>query len=1231
MQKNHRWVMVVGFVVLFFLTFSGPSQAQVLYGSLTGNVTDPSGAAMPGATVQALDVAKGVAQQTTTDSAGGYNFPALLPGIYKITVSATSFASFETTDVRIEANNVRRVDVQLRVATATEKVVVSGAPPELQTDRADVHTDLRASQIEDIPIMSTAGRNFQTLLKIVPGAGQLNEANSDAGNPARSINANVNGFSSQTNITRIDGVPAVYSWLPANTAYISPAEGIAEVNIVTNSMDAEQGNAGGAMMNVITKSGSNNLHGSVFLDHTDSSLKAKNYFDSPVQGTTTFQTLPNNLYVFNQFGGSVGGPIKRDKLFFFADYQGTTRNTFARPLKTVLNPKSIFLNGAGDADFSGALPAVGALVPQVGAALNPDGSAPKVAFVNCDTTPAAGCLYDPLTGNADGTGRTQNGGANTMIVNNVVPAVFVDPAAKAMLGKIDPTGFQNSNFASGGVQAANNYLRQGPVTMNQKTGDAKINYLPNSKTTLFGRYSIMDTLYSDPAALGDALGGAIGGGQLGTAPTRVQNIGLGGTYTFSPNTVVDVNLGYLRQNLAAQYDLDLARGNVGAALGIPNTDQCGFLCQGTPSFQTSNWNNLGNDNTGNPFHFWDNAYIGNGNLSMIKGRHDLRFGMEHGRYQINHFQPQGGSFQTARGTFSFTGNMTVINPGACNAKTTVCEPGPNYANSAAQFILGVPTEVGEAVQNTIPLGIRWRTWSAYARDRFQITPKLTMTFGARWEFYPFAALAHGGVSVFDPSTGFVLVGGQGSTPITDNVRVGNGQILPRLGIAYRLTSKTVIRAGYGMSSDSNNWRFFRNNYPNTTLSDIKGSSAFTPGATLTTLNLGVLAAKYPLSSSGQPLAAGLPIITKPNTNLGRLPLPTGVGFGGDTVPFDFRRGFVHSYNLTVQRDIHGFETSVGYVGNRGVRMLTNYNLNAAPAGGGNAGTLLYGTTAVANGNPVTGPGNSNTINCACPFQSTSYNSLQATVNKDFHNGSAIGLVYTWSRAMDWEDNEELNSLMWPYPAYWLRNKSVAGFDRTHNFAFYGNYELPFGRDHRLAQHGVAEKIAGGWHLNWVLNRLSGSPFSLSSDGTSVNAPGNSQTATQTGPLNYVGGKAGWVLSGTTWTLKCTTPACYYFDPTSFAVTTGVQFGNTGRNLVRGPGFFNVDMSIFRDFRITERIKFELKGTAFGLTNTPHFGNPNANISGSNFGAITSTVNLGGSDATGTGGERQIMVGAKFTF
>src|SRR5262249_10490284 len=199
------------------------------------------------------------------------------------------------------------------------------------------------------------------------------------------------------------------------------------------------------------------------------------------------------------------------------------------------------------------------------------------------------------------------------------------------------------------------------------------------------------------------------------------------------------------------------------------------------------------------------------------------FGFEHTRSGINHFQPQGGTFQNPRGAFRFNGGVTSLAGG----------PAANKANSLADFLLGLPVEVGKAVQNSNPNSLRFRTVSAYARDRWQINQKLTVSYGLRWEYYPFATADHGGVKVFDPSTGNVLIGGFGNTPTNDGVDVGHGQFLPRLGIAYRLDSKTVIRLGYGMSADSNNWRFFRNNYPATTNSDLVAHNPFAPASSLT--------------------------------------------------------------------------------------------------------------------------------------------------------------------------------------------------------------------------------------------------------------------------------------------------------------------------------------------------------------------------------------------------------------
>jgi hypothetical protein len=1144
-----------------------PAAAQVLYGSLTGTVTDPSGAALPNAAVQALNTGTGTTRNTTTDDHGGYLFTNLMPGTYTVMVTASGFAKYRQESITLMANQERRVDVAMVLSQTTTHVEVVATAAALQTDRTDTNTQIEAAELANLPMMSSAGRNFGALYKFVPGFSLVTEGiSSDGGNPQRTMTGNVNGNSYQLNNVKIDGVSNSYIWLPFNSAYVPPTEGIESVSIVTNSPDAEIGNVAGASVNVITKSGTNTFHGSAFEDHTDRDLKAENLFQTV--GTHKPQ------YIFNQYGASIGGPIRKNKIFFFGDWEGLKRRQAASPTKTVINPAGIF-DASGNANLASGI---------------------------TNTTTCAGCVYDPSTGNADGTARLQFPG-------NIIPAARIDSASKIILGRISTGGFLNDV----GAGATNNYLAGGSTQMNRNTGDSKVSWVPNDNTTIFGRYSISQATLIDPPVLGLAMGGASGGGQVGTAPSRIQNVGLGGTYTISPNLLFDANAGYTRQNLGATYAPDLNLGQFGInTLHIPGTNGNTYLAGGTPAFIVNGWNSMGNSDTGNPFQFRDNQYLYNLNLGWTKSSHSLRFGFENGRDGMNHFQPQGGSFQTPRGSFRFIGNVTALKGGAAETLT----------NSMAQFLLGLPDEVGKAVQNSVPNSLRWQTYSMYARDAWQISSRLTFTYGVRWEFYPMATADHGGVKLFDIQTNQVLIGGYGSTPLDDGVNVGHGQFLPRGGIAYRLGEKMVIRAGYAMNADNNNWRFFRNNYPATTNSDVTpsgGGGGYQPAASLT----GEILAPYP------GLTAGIPIVAVPNISSGAIPLPSNVA-PGNVIPFNFRRGYIHSYNLTLQREFGGFVAEAGYVGTRGIRMLTNQNINASYPGGGNAGRALYAQI----GN------NGNDVNCLCPDQNTYYDALQSKLTWRSKSGDQIGAVYTFSKAINQDDDEEAGgnyggfittgNVLWPNPAYMYRNKALAGYDRPQNLQLYGIYGLPFGKNKKWANEGMLAKAAGGWQVNWVLSTYSGPPLTLAYSGA-INAPGDQQTADQWGPIDILG-NAG-ATSGTGTTCAPTNLSCHYFNPSAFAPvpTNQIRFGTTGRNIIRGPGLFNLDTSVFRDFSIRENIKLQIRAEMFGTTNTPHLAAPGLDPTNTaTFGVITSTLNTAGRGSS-TGGERQSWFTAKVTF
>jgi hypothetical protein len=682
----------------------------------------------------------------------------------------------------------------------------------------------------------------------------------------------------------------------------------------------------------------------------------------------------------------------------------------------------------------------------------------------------------------------------------------------------------------------------------------------------------------------------------------------------SPAVQFDLNFGFTRQRLGAEQDSDLDLGNYGLdVLKIPGTNGADRMSQGTPAFLfgpsgQNYWNAIGNSITGNPFQFRDNQYVSNANVSWIAGSHTLRFGIENTRSGLNHFQPQGGSFQTARGAFRFSGDVTSLNGG----------PSSNKANTLAQFLLGFPDEVGKAVQNSNPNSLRFKTWSFYVKDRWQINQKLTLNYGLRWEYYPFATSDNGGVRLFDPSTGNVLIGGHGNTPLDCGVDVGSGQWLPRFGFAYRVIPRIVIRGGYGMSADNNNWRFLRNNYPATTNSDVLGSTSFYPVGSLT----GETLHPYP------GLQAGIPAVKIPDVSSGVIPLPDNIN-PGNTIPFNFRRGYIHSYNFTVQTEIAGVMMEAAYVGTRGIRMLTSENINAAPIGGGNAGRLLNSIYHRSWGD----------VNALAPDANSYYDSMQIKLTRKLTGSSTIGLTYTLSKAINSDDNEEANGtitekggyLFWPYPEYRNRNKALASYDRTHNMTIYGIYELPFGANKRWAQRGKLKTIGEGWQVNWMLQRASGTPLTLFGSSSSINAPGNEQTVDKVAPIHILGNSG--PIPGSGVTCAATDISCHYFDPTSFrTVPNGeMRFGNTGRNILRGPGFFNLDASLFRNFKINEKTTFQFRMEVFGVTNTPHLGNPGTDITDpSTFGVITSTLNLAGR-GSGLGGERQVWFAGKLLF
>ena len=1137
----NRWTLLSICFAVALVVLCPTADAQVLYGSLTGNVTDPTSAAVPGARVEVLNVDTGVSREGETDGRGAYLFSNLQTGTYKVTVTAKGFQQTIENNVLLNSNETRRLDFRVQISQSNQTIEVTADAAILQTDKSDVHQVVSSLEIEQLPYNGGEGKNFQSLLYLVPGAGipASREANSEAGNPQRAQTLFMNGVSSTGNSTKLDGATVAYPWLPVNIAYVPPTEAIEMVNITTNSFDAEQGAAGGAAVNVVIKSGTNELHGVAFELNQNNDMTAVNYFS---------HTQPLNKNIFNQYGFAVGGPIYipkivhgKNKLFFFVDYQGVKRRLYAASTNLTL---------------------------------------PTQAMRTGDFSATGVTIYNPLTGAANGSGRTP-------FQDNKIPASMIDPASATLAGLLPALTRPNS--------FTNNYDAYGGTTYNRDNWDFKVNYDPTDKIMVWGRYSISPMDILAPLVLGKAGGDAFNGGNPGHAGGRVQSAASGFTYTLSPTLLIDGNVGYTRQNIGANGDPQ--DGLFGLdVLKIPGTNGVGPNYFGIPGFQVTGVANIGNTSTGSPFQFRDNQYTTSINVSKIHGAHNLRFGFEYDKYALNHFQPQGGTFGTARGTFGFDGTLTALLGGSPVNFNGV------PANSWAQFLLGYPSRLGKITQFQNPNALRFSNWGLYARDQWQISRNLTINYGLRWEYYPIFSHDNYGAVRFDPGTKNILIGGEGGVPWDTGASASKKNFAPRIGLAYRLGSRTVIRSGYGITVDPDNMRNQRNAFPSVINQDFTTNAyqfVQTPGVAQASLRTGIPAATYPDITVGT-------ITPSPNPSSSTYLPTTNIAA---SFPKYMNRGYIQSWNLFVQREFTPSLTAeVGYVGTHAVHQMMGVNINGAAPGTGNQGRQLY-------------PYLTTDFNVYEPFGNLTYHALQTDVKKRFGGGSLIGAAYTFSKAIDnYNGDNGDGTLFRAYPVSFALDKQLAGFDRTHVFQLYHVYQLPFGHGQKYLTHGLISQIVGGFQIGGTLSRFSGLPFTIGSN-TSVNAPGQGQTAEQINSIvRILGGHD---------------PNTPYFDGTAFTGNFPVgHLGSSGRDILRGPGFFNMDENVSRTFAFKDgKIRLQFIGEAFNLTNTPSFSTPNATWATPTLNADGTVKSYGNySVITGTvSNARQLQVGAYIRF
>ena len=1112
-QLGRRCATFVAIVVAIALAGSYQASAQVLYGSLVGNVTDPNGAVIPGAGVTVTEQNTGVAKTTTTDPSGGYQFIDLQPGTYALKVAVAGFKTLERRDIPVELNNISRADVGLEVGNIEQSVTITGEAPVLQTDRAETHAEVSAVELENLPV--PLGRNYQQLYRTLPGFSPPFNSHSVPTNPSRSLEFHVNGTSDDQNNTRIDGVSSTTVQLPHIVSYIPALESIQEVNVVTSSYDAEQGLAGGSAINVQIKSGTNEVHGSAFEYHSDQHLKA--WPESVPSGQSEKPKL-----VYNQFGGTVGGPIKKDKLFYFVSYEGSYDHRNVQKKFTV--PTDAMKAG----DFSAFLP--------------------------------DHVIYNPYT---DFSGTTLADPSQRLpFPNNVIPASLLNTPSALIAQKINSL-FPEPNLPG----VSKNYFASGGFAFNRNTVDSKVNWNINNKMNVFGRFSFLHYTDFTPTAFGAYMQGSPIGGSSnpGHGHGNTYSSTFGGTYTFTPTFILDAYFGFTHQGTASE-QVGLGK-NVGLdVLGIPGTNGARKFESGWPEFQFNSGNDFataGNDTNFMPYYRQDPQYQYVVNFNWVHGKHNVRFGGDVYRQGLNQTQAEwigGGSFYGSQGGFDFGQQITGLCLDPQNGCTT--STSTNRANSYASFLLGLPDQASKSLQFPDQYSIRSMLFSTYIRDRWNITPRLTINYGVRWEYFPYPTRTNRGLERYDPTTNNVLLCGVGQVSGNCGEVISKKRFSPRLGVAWRATNTLVVRAGYGLTNDPyEGLELMRNNYPIMEPFGIQTANSFTPATTL---------------------AQGIPPITAPTIpSNGMLPLPLTVGFEG--YPKDLKRGYIQSWNLTLQKELFwGFTGQAGYVATRSVRQLGFIDINAGQIPFTNRTTqpLLqeWGRTAATTFLEPLGTGQ--------------FNSLQASLQRRFSKGLMMNVNYTWGKAINLVDSSSYTPNI-QSQAYLSMNRAPTGFDLTHNLAVTNIWDLPFGRGQKWGGgKGALTQIVSGWQINNVVSAFTGSAFNVWGD-CGAAWPGNSPTMINIiGSPKKIGSKSG-----------------YWYDPFAFAETfdpssnsgnclTG-SLGNSGFNNLRGPGTFNWDIGLFRDFAIRERIHVQFRAEAFNLTNTPHWANPDNYIGDAN--------------------------------
>ena len=1118
--------------------------------SVLGYARDSSGAAIPNSTVTLTNTATNISQKASTDGEGRFEFPSVPIGQYKVTTESAGFERVQTQNFTVTTNARQRVDVTMKPGNVTETVTVTSAPTALETETSSRGQVIGTREVENLPLN---GRSYADLVLLVPGARKSLLENQSAS--SREASFNINGQRSAFNNFLLDGLDN-NNYGTSNQGFanenIPPSpDAVNEFRVETNNYSAEYGRASGAVINVSTRRGTNQFHGRAYDYLRNTNLNAIGPFP-PIGGVKP-------KLIRNQFGGTFGGPIIKDKTFFFVDYEGM-RQIFNNPVTSVTLPNAEQRNGL-------------------------------FLLHRVDGTTASIPLYNPITGT-----RFANGN----VASQATP--FGLAVMKALPGNTQPLAYNTFS---------NNYTASPRGTINDDKGDGRVDHTFNAKWSVFGRYSEHRTTIFDPPTVT----GRAGGNSNANVKILNRQIAGGVTWIVSPSKLFDIRFAYTKneggKSPYGQGDSSLLTEN-GITNGIP-TDKA--IVRDLNAQSVNGFTQFGAQGSNPQF---QNPTIFNPkvNFTWILGRHSLKLGYEWQgvNTQVNDFNPSYGQDNYAS-AYS-TGPSSSFFPNCTATITTNCIPTDTatgnsastqiaQARAVADFLFG--NRSSYSLTNYAVVNLRQRFNFMYIQDDLKVTPNLTINAGLRYELATPQWERDNKLANFDPKTNTLIQAKDGGIYSKALVNMPLTNVGPRFGFSYSATPNTVLRGGYGISYTQYNRAGGENNLtyngPNVVNASINNNSSAYPTAASRCINdTQDQTTCFRQTQQGYAVNLTSPAYFVPSKVTSRYIDP------------NFKTGYVQSYHVGVQRQLPwGLLMDIAYVGNKAthLQILADYN-QAAPCTLASVTACNSAGLTYQNRRPVPTFGD---IEIAYGGGSASYNSLQAKLEK------RVGALYllnsfTYGRTFDLSsghletasgDNSRVNF------ANPRNDYGPSGYDQPLANTTSIVWDLPYGHGRRYGANSNAftNLALGGWQMTVINTMSSGLPYNL-------NYNGSSSASNSTGPLfttdlvtlrpQHINNLP--IVNPASSRVKTATALTGYLNRASLDFPSYALYGNTSaygnvsRNILRSYAFYQTDLGIHKAFPLWhEGTTFDFRAEAFNVLNKVNYQAPDGNISNGSFGTI----------------------------